>query len=224
MSARAQATPESRRALEDLCRIYWPPLYAFARRCGSSVHDAQDQTQEFFARMLQKDFLRAVAPEKGRFRTFLLVAFKRFLANAREQACAQRRGGGQALLSIDAEAAENLCRSELASEAPADVVFERRWALTLIEHALARVRAEYAAAGKAAQFEHLKTFLTSAKPAGGYDAVAQSLGLSPGATRVAVHRLRHRYREIFREEIAQTVSAPSEIEAELTYLLARLGE
>jgi DNA-directed RNA polymerase specialized sigma24 family protein len=223
LSARAKEAPESGAALETLCRMYWAPLYAFARRHGFGEHDAQDHTQAFFARMLEKDFLRLVAPEKGRFRTFLLVAFKRFLANVREHACAQRRGGGQVLLSIDVEAAENLYLAVPRDDASAEVIYERRWALTLLDHTLARLRQEYTAAGKTAQFEQLKEFLTTPKPAGGYGAIAGRLGLSPGAARVAVHRLRQRYREIFRDEIAQTVGDPAEIDDEVSYLLTRLG-
>jgi RNA polymerase sigma-70 factor (ECF subfamily) len=122
LSAQAKDTPQASRALETLCLMYWTPLYAFARRQGFSLHDAQDHTQEFFARLLQKDFLRSVAPEKGRFRTFMLVAFKRFLANARDHACAQRRGGGETPLSLDVEAAENLYRAEPLDEVHSSIL------------------------------------------------------------------------------------------------------
>lgn len=223
LSARAKDSPQSSRALEELCRIYWAPLFAFARRQGFPLHDAQDHTQDFFARLLEKDFLKSVAPEKGRFRTFLLVAFKRFLANAREHACARRRGGGAQFLSLDVEAAENLYRAEPLDTASADVVYERRWALTLLDQTMNRLRSEYAAAGKTAEFDRLKIFLTSPKGEIDSDAIAAALGLSPGATRVAAHRIRRRYKELFRDEIAQTVGDPREIDDEIAHLLAVLG-
>ena len=222
LSARDPDAPHATRALEELCRIYWPPLYAFARRQGLGVHDAQDNTQAFFARLLEKEILRSVDREKGHFRTFLLVAFKRFLINVREHARAQRRGGGQAVLSIDADDAETHYRAEGHDNASADVVYERRWALTLLDQTLARLRAEYAQANKTRQFELMKGFLTDAS-SDGYQAVAAALGVSPGAARVAVHRLRSRYREIFRDEIAQTVADPSEIDAEISYLLSKIS-
>lgn len=223
LSAQAKDSPQSGRALEELCRIYWAPLYSFARRQGFSLHDAQDHTQEFFARLLQKDFLKSVAPEKGRFRSFLLVAFKRFLANVREHAAAQRRGGGTTPLSLDIETAENIYRTEPLDHASADVVYERRWALTLLDQTMARLRAEYVTAGKSAEFEHLKIFLTATKGEINYDAIAQQLGQSAGTTRVAAHRIRRRYKELFRDEIAQTVSNPSEIDDEIMHLLSTLG-
>lgn len=224
LSAQAKDSPHASRALEELCRLYWPPLYAFARRQGFSLHDAQDHTQSFFARLLKKDFLKSVAPEKGRFRTFMLVAFKRFLANVRDHACAQRRGGGETPLSLDLEAAENLYRAEPLDEASADIVYERRWALTLLDQTMNRLRQEYVAAGKTDTFEQLKIFLTATKGEAKYEAAASALGLSAGATRVAAHRLRHRYRDLFRDEIAQTVSHPDEIDDEVTHLLASLAK
>lgn len=223
LSAQAKETPHADRALETLCQMYWQPLYAFARRQGFTLHDAQDHTQEFFARLLQKDFLRSVAPEKGRFRTFLLVAFKRFLANARDHACAQRRGSGETPLSLDVEAAENLYRTEPLNVASADVLYERRWALTLLDQTMNRLRQEYVTAGKSDDFEQLKVFLTAPKSEANYEAAANALKLSAGATRVAAHRLRRRYRDLFRDEIAQTVSNPDEIDDEVAHLLSVLG-
>lgn len=223
LSARAKDSAQSSRALEDLCRIYWGPLFAFARRQGFSLHDAQDHTQEFFARLLQKDFLKSVAPEKGRFRTFLLVAFKRFLANAREHASAKRRGGGETPLSLDVETAENLYRAEPLDHLSADIVYERRWALTLLEQTMNRLREEYLASANAADFEQLKVFLSGSKKETDYTAISTSLGLSAGATRVAAHRIRRRYKQLFRDEIAQTVSTPEEIDDEINHLLSVLG-
>lgn len=222
LSAQARGTADSDVALETLCRTYWQPLYGFARRQGFSVADAQDHTQEFFARLLKKDFLQNVAPEKGRFRTFLLVAFKRFLANAREHACAKRRGGGEAALSLDIDAAENLFRSENMADAPADVLFDRQWALTLLDRTLARLEQEYARANKSREFAALKPLLV-AREAGGYELVSKALGISTGAARVSAHRLRSRYRDVFRDEIAQTVQNPAQVEDEVAYLVTRLS-
>lgn len=223
LSARAHDSPEAGAALEALCRAYWQPLYAFARRQGRQPSDAQDLTQEFFARLLAKNYLRTVAPEKGRFRSFLLVAFKRFLANERERDLAQKRGGGLTFLALDAPAAERLYRSEPADEASADKLYDRRWALTLLEQTMTRLREEFAAAGKTRVFDQLKFLLTAPKAEAGYAGLARQLGLTPGAVRVAAHRLRRRYREIFREEIAHTVADAGEIDGEIRALLAVLG-
>jgi RNA polymerase sigma factor (sigma-70 family) len=223
LSARAKDSPEAGAALETLCGAYWHPLYAFARRQGRSPHDAQDLTQAFFVRLLQKDFLDAVAPEKGRFRSFLLVAFKRFLANERERDQAQKRGGGQTAISLDAESAESLYQRELLDEASAEKIYERRWALTLLDRTLARLREEFVAAGKTTEFDRLKIFLTAPKGEASYAQVATALGLSPGAARVAAHRLRRRFRDVFREEIAHTVTEPGEIDDEVRHLFAVLA-
>src|ERR1035437_8464667 len=161
LSARQKDSPETAAALETLCRTYWYPLYAYVRRQGHSPHDAQDLTQEFFARLLQKDYLKAAAREKGRFRTFLIVALKRFLANEWDRVRAQKRGGGQPLLSLDAEVAEGRYRIEPVEGATADKVYERRWALTLLDHTITRLREEFTGGGKAAEFERLKACLTA---------------------------------------------------------------
>ena len=224
VSAREKDSPRSAEALETLCRTYWYPLYAFVRRQGRSPHDAQDLTQEFFARLLQKDYLQAAAQEKGRFRTFLLVALKRFLANEWDRLRAQKRGGGQTPLSLDTDIAEQRYRVEPGEGVPADKVFERRWALTLLERTMTRLREEFAAAGKPDEFERLKVFLTAERGAIAYVEIAGALGVSEGAARVAVHRLRKRFREVFREEIAHTVASPEEIDAEVRHLMTVLGE
>ncbi len=224
LSAREKDSPRSFAALETLCRNYWYPLYAFVRRQGHSQHDAQDLTQEFFARLLQKDYLQAAAREKGRFRTFLIVALKRFLANEWDRARAQKRGGGQVLAALDTSAAEHRYLAEPASEPSPDRIYDRRWALTLLEQTMARLRHEFGEAGKAHQFEHLKVFLTAARGDISYEEVAKALGVEPGAARVAVHRLRRRFREVFREEISHTVSTPAEIDEEVRYLLSVLGD
>ncbi|MDB6027981.1 MAG: hypothetical protein JWM68_4204 [Verrucomicrobiales bacterium] len=224
LSARDKDPSKSVEALEKLCRTYWYPLYAFARRQGQSPADAEDLTQEFFARLLQKDYLQAAAQEKGRFRTFLLVAFKRFLANEWDRFRAQKRGGGAVHVSLETENAEERYGIEAVEGVNADRVFERRWALTLLERTMNRLRNEFVSASKAEEFERLKSSLTVQHAGISYADIARDLRINEGAARVAVHRLRKRYRDIFRDEIAQTVSSPEEIDAEIQYLLSILGE
>jgi len=208
-------------ALSTLCRAYWYPLYAYVRRQGSSPHDAQDLTQEFFARLIEKGWLDAVARERGRFRSFLLAAMKHFLANERDKAQAQKRGGGVIWLSIDDAIAEGRYREEPIETATAEKLFERRWACTLLEQVLARLREEMVEAGKDAHFEMLKGCLAGEKPR--HAEIAAQLGMTEGAVKVAVHRLRDRYRALIRAEIAQTVAHPSEIDDELRHLFAALS-
>lgn len=224
LSARDKDSPQSVEALEKLCRTYWYPLYAFVRRQGQAPSDAQDLTQEFFARLLQKDYLQAAARDKGRFRTFLLVAMKRFLANEWDKVRAQKRGGGKIHLSLDTEMAEQRYSIEPTEGVNPDKVFERRWALTLLERTMTRLREEFIGAGKSQEFERLKSFLTASHHGISYADIAADLGINEGAARVAVHRLRKRYREIFRDEIARTVSRPQEIDAEVQYLMSVLSE
>jgi DNA-directed RNA polymerase specialized sigma24 family protein len=222
LSAKANDSPQSDDALETLCRNYWRPLYAYIRRQGLSPHDAQDLTQAFFARLLEKNYLAAVVPGKGKFRSFLLASLKHFLANEWDKARAQKRGGGKPFISLDYEAAEVCCALESGKGAP-DAVFERRWAVTLLERTLARLRQEYIADGKEPVFEQLKETLTGERQSIPYATVARELGSSEGAVKVAVHRLRRRYRELLRAEIADTVSGHEEIEEELRHLFAALG-
>jgi len=223
LSAREKQSPASGAALETLCRTYWYPLYAYVRRQGHSPHDAQDLTQEFFARLLQKDYLQAAGRDKGRFRTFLIVALKRFLANEWDRARAQKRGGGQVLLSLDTETAEARYQTEPAADLSADRIFERRWALTLLDRAMTRLRDEFGAAGKAQDFEKLKPCLTADRGEIAYTEIARALGVNEPAARVAVHRLRKRFREVFREEIAHTVANPADIDDEVRYLVSVLA-
>jgi len=223
LTARDPAAPESGAALETLCRAYWYPVYAFVRRQGQTPHNAQDLTQDFFARLLQKDYLRAAAREKGRFRTFLIVALKRFMANEWDRARALKRGGGEAPVTLDTSLAETRYQLEPATSSDADCIYDRRWALTLLDKAMARLRKEYEKEGKGADFEQLKSFLTVDRGEIGYGTIAGRLGISEGAARVAVHRLRKRFREVFREEIAQTVSSPAEIDDEVTHLVSVLA-
>jgi RNA polymerase sigma-70 factor (ECF subfamily) len=224
LSARDAASPQSADALEKLCRVYWYPLYAYARWRGQGAEDAEDLTQEFFARLLQKRYLDAVERERGRFRTFLLVAFKRFLADEWDRVRSQKRGGGGVPVCFDTDLAERLYRNEPAPKMPADKMFEQRWAMTLLEQTMNRLRAEFESAGKAAEFNHLKKFLAVSKGEIPHAAVAAELGVSEGALRVTVHRLRKRFRQIFREQIAETVARAEDVDEELRHLVAVLGE
>ena len=224
LAARDKALPQSEEALESLCRAYWYPLYAYVRRLGHQRAEAQDLTQEFFARLLAKEWLASADREKGRFRTFLVVALKRFLANEWDRVHREKRGGYAPHFPLDTDLAEARYQSEPAFELTADRIYERRWALTLLENTLNRLRTEFGQANKAAEFERLKVFLTADKAAIAYAEVARDLGTSEGAARVAVHRLRRRFREVFREEAAHTVAASEDVDEELRYLLSALAE
>jgi RNA polymerase sigma-70 factor (ECF subfamily) len=224
LAAKDKSSPDSAAALEALCGAYWYPLYAFVRRQGHPPCDAQDLTQEFFARLLAKDYLSAAAREKGRFRTFLRVALRRFLANEWDRARRLKRGGARAALSLDTAMAEDRYQAEPGGGLPPDRLYERRWAMTLLEQTLGRLRAEHTMAGKAAEFERLKGVLMAERGAIAYGALAAALGLSEGAARVAVHRLRKRFRELFRAAVADTVSGPGEVESELRYLVGVLAQ
>jgi len=208
-------------ALDQLCRTYWYPIYVYVRREGHAAHDAQDLTQEFFARLLRLHSLDTVAPDKGRFRTFLLASLKHFLADAHDAAQAAKRGGGQRVISLDALAAEQRYLLEPITEDSPEVLFDRRWALSLLEQSLTRLRDEYQAAEKTRHFEQLKPFLQSPATDGEYDRVAAQLDLSPGAVAVAVHRMRQRYRDLVRAEIAHTVTSQEELADELRHLFGR---
>lgn len=214
---------EAADALERLCRVYWPPLYAYVRRLGERPHDAQDLTQEFFARFLDKDYLAAVDQAKGRFRSFMLAALKHFLANERDKQRAQKRGGGCSFVPIDFHNAESHCSFEPAESLTPEVIFQRRWASALLGEALARLRNEYTATGKAALYEQLKPTLTEGRGSIAYAELAASLGMSQAAVKMAVHRLRQRHRDAIRSEIASTIADPSEIEDELREVLRAFG-
>jgi RNA polymerase sigma-70 factor (ECF subfamily) len=214
---------QARAALEELCRTYWYPLYAFVRRQGHGPAEAQDLTQEFLARLLARQDLAAVDRAKGKFRSFLLASLTHFLANEWDKARARKRGGGQAPVSLDAETAEARYRLEPADTMSADRVFERRWALTLLDQVLERLRAEAVAEGKGQRFEALKAALVGDEAALPYARIAARLGLSEGAVKVAVHRLRQRYRELLRAEIANTVAGPEQVDEELRHLFQALS-
>ena len=223
LAARQGEPSEADAALENLCRTYWYPLYAFLRREGRNPHDAQDLTQEFFARLLQGKFLANVGPQKGKFRSFLLAALKHFLCDEWDKTKAQKRGGGQSFISLDDHNAEELYLLEPDAGAPAEQIFEKRWALTLLTQALARLRQEFADAGKIHEFDHLKVFLSTLTSDGAYDTVAVKLEVTADAVALRVHRLRQRYGELIREEIAHTVGSPAEIEDELQHLFKAVG-
>jgi len=214
---------EAQQALSELCQAYWYPLYAFIRRQGKNPHDAEDLTQEFFARVLAKNYVADARQEKGKFRTFLLVALKRFLANEWDREHAQKRGAFQTVVSIDANLAESRFSAQAAHEPQPDVLFERQWAVALIEQVMARLSAEYEATGRAALFAHLRSCLTREESALPYAEIAARLNQTEAAVKMAAQRLRGRFREILREEISKTVSSPEEVEQEIRYLFSILA-
>lgn len=223
LAARDPDSPKSTEALEALCCTYWFPLYAFVRRQGSNPHDAQDLTQEFFARVLEKGYLHSAKQEKGRFRTFLLVALKRFLANEWDRQQAQKRGGGKLIVPIDPELAESRFLAGPATELQPDLLFDRQWALTLLERTMTRLRQEYVSTGRAKLFELLRGCLAKDESALPYSEIAARLNLSEPAVKMAVQRLRARYRELLRAEIADTVAGPEEVEEEIRHLFSTFG-
>ena len=215
----AQAQP----ALEELCQAYWYPLYAFVRRLGRSPQDAEDLTQSFFARLLEKNYVADAEPDKGKFRTFLLVVLKRFLANEWDREHARKRGGFQKLLSIDQALAESRWAAEPGHESAPDLLFERQWAKTLLDLVLGRLEQEYTDTGRAALFAQLRPCLARGESARSYADIAGSLGLTEPAVKMAVQRLRARYRQILREEIGKTVLRPEDIDAEIRHLFTTFG-
>jgi RNA polymerase sigma-70 factor (ECF subfamily) len=208
-------------ALAKLCRTYWYPLYAFVRRQGANHHDAQDLTQAFFGKLLEKNYLGDASPDRGRFRTFLLASLKNFLANEWHKRSAKKRGGGIVFVPLDADAAERFDHESeiLASRAcTPDEFYERRWAHTVLQRALAALQTSYAAKDQAAVFEALKPCLTEGKGAIAQTEVAAALGMEENAVNVAAHRLRQRFRQALRDEIAETVAREEEVEEEFQYL------
>ena len=218
LAAGQRHTPSADAALEELCRTDWFPLYAYVRRRGHAKADAEDLTQAFFARLLEKNFLANLDSERGKFRAFLLAALKHFLANEWDKAQAQKRGGSAAHLSLDWQTADTKFQVAAQNEPSPDKAFDREWALALLAKVIERLQQECAADGKGKLFEQLKTFLM----AGGGDSaqaeVAKSLGMEEGAVRVAIHRLRKRYRALLRDEIAHTLSDEAMVDAELRAL------
>jgi RNA polymerase sigma-70 factor (ECF subfamily) len=224
LAARDRTASAADVALEELCRTYWYPLYAYVRSRSSSREDAEDLTQAFFARFLEKNYLDGLASEKGRFRAFLLAALKHFLANEWDRANRQKRGGGVANLSLDWQSADTRFGIEPADNLSPDKLYDRAWAVTLLERVIIRLRDENVREGKAASFEQLKPFLMSGKGALPYAQAAVPLQMTESAVRVAVHRLRRRYRELLREEIAQTLSHPDQVEEEMRALMTAFAD
>jgi RNA polymerase sigma factor (sigma-70 family) len=215
-------SPEAREALAGLCRSYWYPLYAFIRRRGHGPEDARDLTQDFFARLLERDILASADPARGRFRTFLRAVCADYLSNRRDHAHARKRGGGRPVVSIDVPEAEGRYHREPAHDLTPERVFERDWALTLLAIVLDRLRDEYRDAGQSAEFEELRVILTNGARAVPYATIAGRLGLSESGVAVAVHRLRRRYGELLRAEIAATVGDPAEVDDEVRALFAAI--
>ena len=224
LRAGATPSPDSDAALQRLCACYWYPIYAYVRRLGHDPHDAEDMTQEFFARLLRLNSLRTVGPDKGKFRSFLLACLKNSLGDARDAAQAVKRGGRVLTLSLDGLSAEERFALEPVSHATLEFEFDRRWTLLLLERSLTRLKDEYAATGKTLLFQQLKGFLENPAEDGEYDRAAVALDTTPGNVAVAVHRLRQRYRDLVRAEVASTVSSSSELGEEITYLFGRHGE
>ena len=210
-------------ALEELCRTYWYPLYAYVRRHGHSREDAEDLTQGFFARLLEKNYLEGLTADKGRFRSFLLVALKRFLANEWDRANRQKRGGGVLPLSLDWQDAESRYQITPADNLSPDKLYDRAWAVVVLERVITHLRDESGTEGKAGQYEQLKAFLMMGKSEIPYARAAAELKMSEGAVRVAVHRLRRRYRELLRAEIAQTLANPAQADEEMQALFSALA-
>jgi len=217
-------TAGSREALARLCEIYWYPLYAFARRWGHTADEAQDLTQEFFARLLEKHYLGDVKPERGRFRSFLLASLKHFLLNERDRVLARKRGGGQVPIPLEFETAEGRYRLEPRDPSTPETIFERRWALTLLDRVLSRLRCEYEESGRGPLFKALQGLLTGQVETPRYADLGALLGMTEGAVKVAAHRLRRRFGELLRQEIADTVADPAEVDDEIRYLFKVLSE
>lgn len=216
-------TVESREALAALCEAYWRPLYCYIRRRGHSADEAQDLTQDFFARLLEKNYLKVVDREKGKFRLFLLASVKHFLSNELDRLRAQKRGGGKPPISLDLPQAERRYARELSGAVTPETIFEKQWAVTLLERVLERLRGEFSSGEKLAHFDRLKAFLGWDETRVPYREVAAELEMTEGAVKVAVHRLRRRYRDLLRAEIGETVSDPGEVDAELRYLFRAIG-
>jgi RNA polymerase sigma factor (sigma-70 family) len=216
-------TTRARGALERLCQTYWYPLYAYVRRRGNSPEDAQDLTQEFFARLLEHNWIGRADKQRGRFRSFLLSAMNHFLADEWDKARAQKRGGGLAPLPLQFDTAETRYCHEPADPVTPEQNYERRWALTLLDEVLRRLRTEYEQDGRGELFAALHPCLVGDRTSQPYTELAAKLGISEGTVKSAVHRLRQRYRQLLRDEIAQTVAEPGEVDEELRHLFAVLS-
>ncbi len=222
LAAGKSSSAQHKQALSTLCQTYWFPLYAYLRRVGYNAHESADYTQGFFAKMLEKHYLRQVKPRPGKFRSFLLASLKHFVANERARARAVKRGGGRTVLSFDFENAENQYALEPADDLSPDKVFEKSWALTVLERTMDRLEAELAGKNKQKLFDHLRVYIAAEASSIPYREAAAELGMTEGGVRVAVHRLRRRCRELLRDEIAQTVAAEDQIDDEIRGLFAAL--
>jgi RNA polymerase sigma factor (sigma-70 family) len=222
VAAGQRASPESRKALADLCQTYWPAVYVFVRRQVGDRHDAQDLTQAFFAQMLEKNAFAIAQPERGRFRGFLLTSAKHFLHNEWDKQKTQKRGGNKQILALDFQSHDSRCTFEPADTSTPERSFERQWALALLDGVMSRLRDEFTRAGKAPIFDALKGFLARGDVDEPLADVADRLGISENAAKVAAHRLRKRYRELLRAEVGQTLADPAEIDDEIRELFAAL--
>jgi RNA polymerase sigma factor (sigma-70 family) len=222
LAARTGTSVESRTALEALCGAYWFPLYAFIRRQGYGAEEARDLTQGYFARLVERGDLNDVRPELGRFRSFLLVSVKHFLSNELDRERAKKRAPGTRLVSLDAQTAEYRYRIEPVDTLTPETLFERKWAMTVLERTLARLGEEWSGAEKEKRFEALRSHLSGDAPVSSYWELGEALGMSEDAVKVAVHRLRRRFGELLRDEIAETVRDPSDVDDEIRHLLGAL--
>ena len=224
LAARDGADTEARAALEGLCRTYWRPLYAYVRHQGASPDEALDLTQGYFTELLEKDFLSDVDPAKGRFRSFLLVSLRNYLSHQHERVKALKRGGGTSVLSLDSSEGEATYSLRPADTMTPEQLYERRWAMTVLDRALDRLHQECRQAGNQAQFEQLRQYLTSTEPQVPYREVGETLGMSEGAVATAVHRLRKQYGRCLRAEVAETVVDRAEVDDELRHLLGAVRQ
>ena len=218
LAAGKRSTPQSDEALEQLCRTYWFPLYAYVRRHSHTKEDAEDLVQAFFARFLAKNYLAGLSAERGRFRAFLLASLKHFLINDWKKSQSIKRGGGEATLSLDWETADTRFQVAATNEPSPDKAFDREWAMALLAKVIERLQEECETNGKAKLFEQLKIFLTAGKEGTAQSEVARALGMEEGAVRVAIHRLRKRYRQLLRDEIAQTLADAEDVDEEMRAL------
>ena len=224
LEAAHHSSPDSRRALETLCLTYWYPLYAYVRRRGYDLHEAQDLTQEFFARLVEKDVVDAADPSRGRFRSFLLTSLSNFLANEWDKQHAQKRGGDHLVIPLDFGAGDSRYSNEPASGLTPERLFDREWAISLLDHVMAQLRQEFIDTGKKPQFDCLKEFIAGRNPNTSFADAAQTLGISESAAMTAASRLRKRYRALLWAEIANTLADPSETEDELRSIVKILSE
>ena len=224
LAAGEAGTEQATTALARLCQTYWFPVYAFIRKRGNSPEEAQDFTQEFFASFLEKNYVAKAARDRGRFRVFLMSSVENFLYNQYDRANAQKRGGGQKLISLDCEDAEERYQMEPVEEADPARVYEQEWAATLLETVLNRLRNEFGAEGRAGLFDDLQAHLWGEAETIPYPQLAEKFGLSAGNVKTIAHRLRERYREVLREEISQTVAKPGDVDDEIQYLMRIVGQ